>query len=100
MAACQTAEQVRLPSLLFSVFIVRGLGCFLKGKAALKLISLLKKLVVEKVPESKQTGEEILCAELLCSSRGQHFGGGEIAHVLLIGHLKSFCSVHKKKTYH
>lgn len=33
LAACQAVEQVRLPSLLFSVFIVRGLGSAVFKKA-------------------------------------------------------------------
>lgn len=80
LAACQPVEQVRLPSLLFSVFIVRGLGSAVFKKA--RLLSSWNQSAQESSPVEKVTLEsrleggeiQILCKELLCWRR-HNFGG-------------------------
>lgn len=66
---CATIWQVRLPSPLFGLFIVRGLGLavFKKASTAVKLISLLRKL-----PEGK----------VFWNRKVQHFSAQPIAHKL------------------
>lgn len=78
LAACQAVEQVRLPSLVFSVFIVRGLGSavFKKARQHASWSVCSGNFCWRKYwsPNWRGREVEILCKDLPCSCRRQLLG--------------------------